>query len=414
MESSSDDPAVVLARFLAGLNDIWIKAGPPSYAEVEALSRKFATPVQGRTLRVEELKRSTLQRILSRKGKTLPKWPWVASLVTVLRVIASQNGVAPDGLGTLDEWKARYEEAWRRFHGRPREEPSSTGELPATGELSATGERPATGEIRDGAAVRGEPREAAASGAPWRVPLPGVRDVRPEPRRPGSRSPGGPQGHGQVMEEHAGLHALARRFKTAGWWHRYRDVVPGWAELYLDLERAARLIQAYEIQFVPGLLQTPEYAEAVIRLEHGTAPEAQIKRRVELRMLRQKRLLGPNPPRLWAILDEAMLSREYGGPATMRAQLEYLLKVSCLPNVGIQVMPLSKGGYAAAGGPITALRFAEERLPDVIYLERLGGADYPTGPADMLHFGQVLDRLSIEAATPGETRDMLRRLCSEK
>ncbi|MFI0367959.1 DUF5753 domain-containing protein [Actinomadura sp. 1N219] len=387
MESSSDDPAVVLARFLSGLNDIWIQAGPPSYAEVEALSRKFATPVQGRTLRVEELKRSTIQRILSRQGKTLPKWPWVASLVTVLRVIASQNGVAPDDLGTLDEWKARYEEAWRRFNGRPRETPSSTG------------------EPFDGAAVR-------AAAVPQRVSVP---DVRTGTRHPaGNRPPGGAQGRDQAIEEHAGLHALARRFKTAGWWRRYRDVVPEWAELYLDLERAARLVQAYEIQFVPGLLQTPQYAEAVIRLEHGAAPETQINRRVELRMLRQKRLWGPNPPRLWAILDEAMLRREYGGPATMRAQLEYLLKVSYLPNVGIQVMPLSKGGYAAAGGPITALRFAEERLPDVIYLERLGGADYPTGPADMLHFGQVLDRLSIEAATPDETRDMLRRLCSGK
>ncbi|TDD33387.1 hypothetical protein E1287_19560 [Actinomadura sp. KC06] len=387
MESSSADPAVVLARFLACLNDIWIKAGPPSYAEVEALSRKFATPVQGRTLRVEELKRSTVQRILSRQGKTLPKWPWVASLVTVLRVIASQNGVAPDDLGTLDEWKARYEEAWRRFHGRPRETPSPTGERPDT------------------AAVR----EAAV---PRRVPVPGVR---PELRRlAGIRLSGSSQGRDQAMEEHAGLHALAGRFKTAGWWRRYWDVVPEWAELYLDLERAARLIHAYEIQFVPGLLQTPEYAEAVIRLEHGTAPETQINRRVELRMLRQKRLWGPNPPRLWAILDEAMLRREYGGPATMQAQLEYLLKVSYLPNVGIQVMPLGKGGYAAAGGPITALRFAEELLPDVIYLERLGGADYPTGAADMLHFGQVLDRLSIEAATPVESRDMLRRLCSGK
>ncbi|TDB89245.1 hypothetical protein E1264_08800 [Actinomadura sp. KC216] len=383
MKSSDDDPAVVLARFVAELDDIWIKAGPPSLTEVEALSRKFATPVQGRVLRVEELKRSTIQRILSRQGKTLPKWPWVASLVTVLRVIASQNGVAPDDLGTLDEWKARYEEAWRRFHGRPRETPPPTG--------GSTGV-----EV---AAVREVLREA--SGAARRATV-----------AAGGRSASAPREGEQMTDEYAGLRALARRFKTAGWWHGYRDVVPGWAELYLELEQAARLIQAYETQFVPGLLQTREYAEAVIRLAHGTAPEAQINRRVELRMLRQKRLLGPNAPRLWAILDETMLRREYGGPATMRAQLEHLLEMSYRPNVGIQVMPLSKGGYAAAGGPITALRFAEERLPDVLYLERLDGADYPTGPADMLHFGQVLDRLSIEAATPEETREMLRDLCA--
>ncbi|MFI0479021.1 DUF5753 domain-containing protein [Actinomadura sp. 9N215] len=401
MTASNDDPAVVLARFISGLNDIWIKAGPPTLLEAEALSRKFATPVQARTLRVEELKRSTTQRILSGQGKNLPKWPWVASFVTVLRAIASRNGVDPDDLGTLEEWKARYEESWRRFHELPGEAPTPADESPGAAEIAAPG---------IGHAASGAPNVPVAAGARRSAGQSAYRSAY-RPARRSVRRTSGSRGQGRDQEPgRAALDALSRRFKTAGWWHRYQDVVPEFVELYLELEQAARLIQSYENQFVPGLLQTPEYADAVVRLEHAAAPETQIERRVELRMLRQKRLWGPNPPRLWAILDEAVLRRGFGGTATMRAQLEHLLAVSCRPNIGIQVMPLSKGGYAAAGGPVTALRFAEATLPDVIYLEQLGGADYPTDPADMLHFGQVLDRLSIEALTPGETRDMLRRL----
>lgn len=325
MTVSNDDPAAVLARFVSGLKDIWIKAGPPTFHEVETLSRKFATPVQARTLRVEELKRSTTQRILSGQGKTMPKWPWVASLVTVLRVIACQNGVDPADLGTLEEWKAGYEESWRLFHEIPEEEPSAIDE-PAGSAQSAPDVRHAPSRAS---------RIPVAAGAHQAADRTVRRAIR---RSPGSRVREGDQESGR-----AALDALARRFRTAGWWHPYRDVVPEFVELYLELEQAARLIQSYESQFVPGLLQTPGYAEAVIRLEHSAAPETQIERRVELRMLRQKRLWGPNPPRLWVILDETVLRRGFGGTATMRAQLEHLIAVSTRPNIGIQVMPVSKG-----------------------------------------------------------------------
>ncbi|RFS82957.1 transcriptional regulator [Actinomadura spongiicola] len=339
---------------------------------MEALSRKFATPVQGLTVRL--LATSTLQGILTHQRKNLPRWSWVASYVIVLRAIASRNGVNPDTLGTLDEWKAAYDDASRQLRGLPPDAAGAEAE-------------------EDVAAVR-EARRARTR--PARLPV-----------AAGDRPRGRP-GRDEALD------ALTRRFGTAGWWHPdYQDVVTPWVESYLELEQAARVIWCYEPQFVPGLLQTPAYARAVIAHEYGTSPETQIRRRVELRTRRQQRLWGPNPPRLWAILDETVLRRDHGGPETMRAQLDHLLEVSCRPNVRIQVMPLARGGYAAAGGPITALRFAAAELPDVIYLEHLGSADYLIDPEEKVCFGQVLDRLKIEAATPEQSRDMLRRLRTE-
>ncbi|WP_395110245.1 DUF5753 domain-containing protein [Actinomadura sp. SCN-SB] len=400
-----DDQAVVLAEFIADLNAIWIKAGPPrSYTEVEALSRKFATPVQARTLKVVELKRSTTQRILAGRGRQLPSWQWVASLVTVLRVIAIQNGVPADDLGTLTDWKARYEQDCLVFRRRRAGSPSGIAS-PAEDH----GDDRVEDAMRD--AVEQEAQQAEARPSPALVASDGHHTPHRTSGAPGRT--GRPSHHNASEDDgHTELRALARRFNTAGWWHPYRDIVPGWVEIFLELEQAAQRIRTYETHFIPGLLQTPGYAEAVIRLEHATASQAQINRRVELRMLRQRRLLGPNPPRLWAILDETVLHRQFGDQATMHAQLEHLLEISSRPNIRIQVMPLNKGGYAAAGGPITDLRFAEERLPDVIYLEHLMGAEYPSSPADIVHFGQVLDRLGVEAETPAATRDKLHRMCT--
>ena len=114
-------------------------------------------------------------------------------------------------------------------------------------------------------------------------------------------------------EERDRLLALARDANTPGWWHRYGDVLPGWFQSYLGLEAAASLIRTYEVQFVPGLLQTREYARAVVLLGHGRAPAEEVERRVDLRMARQELLTRADPPQLWAVVDEAALRRPIGG-----------------------------------------------------------------------------------------------------
>ncbi|OEU91916.1 XRE family transcriptional regulator [Streptomyces abyssalis] len=213
--------------------------------------------------------------------------------------------------------------------------------------------------------------------------------------------------------EYATLQTLAAQTNAPGWWHAYQDIVPDWFRTYLGLEQAACVIRSYEVQFVPGLLQTPEYARAVVGLGRTAGPGAQIRRRVELRMLRQRILHCSQPPHLWAVIDEAALRRPVGGTATMRGQLEHLIAACELPHVTIHVMPFAAGGHAAAGGPVTLLRLPERELPDVIYLEQLIGAAYPAEREEVEYYRHVIDRLVTDAAPARETRAILLGMLDE-
>jgi transcriptional regulator with XRE-family HTH domain len=203
---------------------------------------------------------------------------------------------------------------------------------------------------------------------------------------------------------------LAKQANAPGWWHKYTDVLPTWFEVYIGLEGAASSIRTYENQFVPGLLQTPDYARAVIELAHERAARAEMDRRVAVRTMRQKRL--ESGLKLWAVIDEAVVRRTLGGPDTMRAQIAHLLEITGSRNVTVQIMPFDRGGHAAAGGPFSILRFPEPELPDVVYMEQLTSALYLDKPADSDHYMEVMDRLSIQAETPKETRRFLERLIS--
>ncbi len=220
--------------------------------------------------------------------------------------------------------------------------------------------------------------------------------------------------YGVVDEEtRADFLALARQASMPGWWQRYGDVLSHWFETLIGLEEAASLIRTYEVQFIPGLLQTEAYARAVTLLGYPNSPEREIDRRVELRLARQKLLTGPDAPRLWAVVDEAALRRPLGGRAAMRAQLEHLVEVAALPNVTLQVAPFNMGGIAAAGGPITILRFLEPDLPDIVYLEQLTSSLYLEKQEDVDNYMSVMDRLSAEADPPRESLCFLKQLIQE-
>lgn len=192
---------------------------------------------------------------------------------------------------------------------------------------------------------------------------------------------------------------LARHANTPGWWHKYSDVLPSWLETLLGLEEAASVIRTYEVQFVPGLLQTADYARAVAQLGHPAATQEEIDRRVDLRMRRQDLLGRADGPKLWAVIDEAALRRPLGGREVMRGQLRHLLRMSELPQVTIQVAPFHIGGLAAAGGPVTILRFLEPDLPDIVYLEQLTSALYLEKRAEVEAYMVVMDRLCASAET---------------
>jgi hypothetical protein len=213
--------------------------------------------------------------------------------------------------------------------------------------------------------------------------------------------------------ERATLLRLARDANTPGWWHRYGDILPAWFQSYLGLEEAAALIRTYEVQFVPGLLQSADYARAVILLGHGAAPDHEIERRVSLRLARQEVLTRPGPPQLWAVVDEAALRRPIGGSKVMRGQLESLIEITEMPNVRLQIIPFATGGHAAAGGAFTILRFPDQELPDVVYVEQLTSALYLDKREDLDHYASAMERLCVEAEPPTKTADALRTILRE-
>ena len=210
------------------------------------------------------------------------------------------------------------------------------------------------------------------------------------------------------------LLSLARRANTAGWWHTYGDLLPSWFQSYLGLEAAAAVIRTYEVQFVPGLLQTADYARAVIRLGHGAATAAEIDRRVELRMARQQQLFGrPDGPRLWAVVDEAAIRRPIGGLAVMRAQVAQLIEAAARPRVQLQVVPFRAGGHAGSGGAFTILRFRDPDLPDVVYIEQLTSALYLDRREDLDQYALAMEQLSVQAEPPSRTPQLLAGVLQE-
>jgi transcriptional regulator with XRE-family HTH domain len=199
--------------------------------------------------------------------------------------------------------------------------------------------------------------------------------------------------------ERESMRALSRHGSVSGWWQDYGDAVPAWVKPYLGLEQAARLIRSYDVQLIPGLLQTPGYARAVFSLPGGS-PGERAERQLAVRIRRQEILHRAEPPHLWAVIDEAALRRPVGGTAVMRAQLEHLLEISQLRHVNIQVLPFRAGGHAAGGGPVTLLRFAGDQLPDMVYLEQLTSAIYPSSPSDLAYYWDMLNQLATEADPP--------------
>ncbi|HJD80182.1 helix-turn-helix transcriptional regulator [Kitasatospora aureofaciens] len=209
-------------------------------------------------------------------------------------------------------------------------------------------------------------------------------------------------------QERANVLGLVREANATSWWHDYGDVLPAWFQNYLGLEEAAAEILSYEVQFVHGLLQTPDYARAVIAAGcHGLQDE-EIERRVEVRRKRQDLLTAEHPPELLAVLDEAALRRPWGGPELMRGQLDRLLELAELPNVRLQVRPLGGAALGAESGAFSVLGFSEAELADVVYLEQFTTALYVDKPAEVASYRQAMDGLLAESLEPGPTRDLLR------
>jgi transcriptional regulator with XRE-family HTH domain len=207
--------------------------------------------------------------------------------------------------------------------------------------------------------------------------------------------------------------ALAREANSPGWWQHYGDVLPPWFRTYVDLESVATLIRTYEGQFIPGLLQTDDYMRAVVRGAHLDESSEEVGRRVRLRMARQTLLTGEQPPRLWAVVDEAAMRRPVGGREVMRSQMERLIEAAKLPNVTLQVLAFDAGAHPAMVGSFSVLRFPEEELPDVVYLEHLTSALYLNKPEEVDQYLHIMESICVRAAPPDQTVALLHQIMEE-
>ncbi|MFG2744710.1 helix-turn-helix domain-containing protein [Streptomyces chartreusis] len=215
--------------------------------------------------------------------------------------------------------------------------------------------------------------------------------------------------YGVPEDEAEAFVSLAEEANQPGWWQRYHDVLPDWFSLYVSLEGAARIVRSYEPHFVPGLLQTEEYARAVLLAGTigQTGPET-IERHVSLRMERQRLLERQDPPHLWVIMDETVLLRPVSGGGVMRDQLDKLLEFAERDRVTLQIAEFASGPHPGTYAPFTLFRFAEPELPDMVYTEYLSGALYLDSRKEVAAHLEVLDHMSTAAASAERTKKILR------
>ena len=200
---------------------------------------------------------------------------------------------------------------------------------------------------------------------------------------------------------------LARKSKERdGWWLKYSRLPNPYLRL-IQLETVASAIHNFQLIVVPGLLQTEDYARAVIRAHRPDDSPDEIERHVKVRRERQDLLRGDDAPELWAVLDEAALLRTIGGPAVMTQQLRWLAEINDHPRVNVQILPFDHGGHQATTGAFAILRFDDPADPDVVYVEGFAGDVYLDSAEDAQRATLVFDRLRADALSSTKSTEMI-------
>jgi transcriptional regulator with XRE-family HTH domain len=218
--------------------------------------------------------------------------------------------------------------------------------------------------------------------------------------------------YGVTGTRQAGLIQLAREARQTGWWHQAYGDLP--VRALVGLEDAAASISYYVQQLIPGLLQTEDYARAVLRAIRLDLGPAEVERRVGLRMARQSLLTRDEPPELWAVIDEAVLRRVVGGQDVMRQQLKRLAEAAARPNVTLQVLPFTAGEHAGMDGPFTILGFPDPADPDVVYLEHTTSDLYLEDPEATTRYARLFDHLRAESLGPDDSAEFFAMVAEER
>jgi len=219
--------------------------------------------------------------------------------------------------------------------------------------------------------------------------------------------------YGITGEQADAMMELARLARAKDWWHQYSGAIPEWFQFYVGLEAAASAMQEYNAELVTGLLQTEAYARAVMAAAmRADTDDQEIDRQIAVRLERQKRLTAPDAPTLWAVMNEAVLHRQVGGPAVMAGQLAHIGQLAARPNVTIQVLPFTAGAHPAMLGSFTVMQFPDPADRDVVYLEAETGALYLEKPEDVRRYSLMIDYLRAQALGPAESRALIAQLAA--
>ncbi|MEU0767354.1 helix-turn-helix domain-containing protein [Streptomyces albogriseolus] len=218
--------------------------------------------------------------------------------------------------------------------------------------------------------------------------------------------------YGATDEERLALVELAKGARIQGWWRSLADPIPESMNLMLTLEDEVVREDHYACMYVPGLLQTRAYAEAVHRASEVQCEEREVQHMVDIRMKRQELLERQDPPHIWAVIDEAALRRRVGGRDVMREQLKHLLTMAERSRVTVQVLPFDRGAHAAAVGSFAVLRGQAPEL-DVVYVDLLGGGLFMEKPEELERYKLAFEYLSAQALDFESSTDLIDRISKE-
>lgn len=214
--------------------------------------------------------------------------------------------------------------------------------------------------------------------------------------------------YGADADTIAYLVGVAKEASQRGWWHQYVGSIPAQYATYIGFESEAAQIWSFDANTMPGLLQTEAYARAMFQGGASRFSDEEITRRVEVRVQRQAMLTRDDPPKVWIVMDEAVIRRQVGGHATLKDQLDHIAEVATLPHVDIQMLPFAVGAHPGTPGSFIVLRFAEPADPPVVYIETMAGDLYPESQDDIGGAILAFDRLRAMALSPDDSIALIR------
>ncbi|MBO8193850.1 helix-turn-helix domain-containing protein [Streptomyces oryzae] len=217
----------------------------------------------------------------------------------------------------------------------------------------------------------------------------------------------------EARERLAALARRANRRRRDGWWRQYESVLGDAYRDQIEMEAICNGIRTYEVQLVPGLLQTAEYGRAVTVASRSWKTPEEIEQFVQVRLTRQERLTGKAPVDFWAVLSEGVLRQQVGGPAVMRAQLDHMAAMAEQPNVTVQVLPFSRGAHSSMFGPYLLLSFPQLASLDLVLSETPTGNIWMERELEVARYRELFDDARTAALPPTESLTLIRRVAKE-